>query len=258
MDKRLIKKLAKGLRVEVAAVEAVIAVESGKKGFDEKGLMVILFETHVLYRELTKAGLIEERDKLVAKGLATEKWTRNYPATLRGRWDQIKEVIRYVDLEYALRSTSMGLFQIMGFNYAACGFKSAVDMASYLARGEEEQTKVFAKFISNNPRMLRALQGKDWKNFAYFYNGAGYEKNNYDVKLSVAYARARGDSRDLSIGDKGPEVKWLQDRLNQHGFDLEVDGVFGRKTFDAVRRFQMGNDLGPSGVADAKTKGKLT
>ena len=43
----------------------------------------------------------------------------------------------------------------------------------------------------------------------------------------------------FSSGDKGEQVKRLQKFLNWYGqYGLAVDGEVGRKTIDAVRRFQ--------------------
>jgi len=42
--------------------------------------------------------------------------------------------------------------------------------------------------------------------------------------------------KKVHLGDYGPEVAYLQERLNsQYGASLEVDGKFGCGTFDAVK-----------------------
>jgi hypothetical protein len=40
--------------------------------------------------------------------------------------------------------------------------------------------------------LLAALQSHDWAAFAKGYNGPGYAKNAYDVKLAEAYERFSG------------------------------------------------------------------
>ena len=42
----------------------------------------------------------------------------------------------------------------------------------------------------------------------------------------------------IKRGMKGESVKWLQFELNKHGADLVCDGVFGRKTLEAVINYQ--------------------
>ncbi|HLN18705.1 MAG TPA: peptidoglycan-binding domain-containing protein, partial [Patescibacteria group bacterium] len=42
-------------------------------------------------------------------------------------------------------------------------------------------------------------------------------------------------------GLKGDEVRDLQRLLNQKGFNLDVDGIFGYQTYNAVKAFQSAN-----------------
>jgi peptidoglycan hydrolase-like protein with peptidoglycan-binding domain len=44
------------------------------------------------------------------------------------------------------------------------------------------------------------------------------------------------------------QVKWIQQRLVVHGFDVDVDGAFGSGTEAMVEQFQELNDIAPSGV----------
>ncbi len=57
----------------------------------------------------------------------------------------------------------------------------------------------------------------------------------------------------MKLGDKGPEVKELQEKLIALGYDLKADGDFGPKTLAAVKAFQKQHDLEDDGVV-----GKLT
>lgn len=61
----------------------------------------------------------------------------------------------------------------------------------------------------------------------------------------------------LSLGDRGPEVKTLQERLNALGSDLKVDGDFGRNTLAAVMAFQAAKGLNPDGIVGPLTRGSL-
>ncbi len=53
------------------------------------------------------------------------------------------------------------------------------------------------------------------------------------------------------------EVKAVQEALNQHGFKLEADGVMGRATKKALKKFQKENGLKVTGKIDEPTKEKL-
>ena len=61
----------------------------------------------------------------------------------------------------------------------------------------------------------------------------------------------------LTLGSRGDEVKRLQTRLNAHGANLAVDGVFGNLTLDAVKRYQKSRGLAADGVVGDLTWGRL-
>lgn len=61
----------------------------------------------------------------------------------------------------------------------------------------------------------------------------------------------------ISYGSSGEEVKKLQKSLNEKGYSLSVDGVFGNKTRDAVKDYQKKNGLSVDGIVGNKTWGAL-
>jgi peptidoglycan hydrolase-like protein with peptidoglycan-binding domain len=58
-------------------------------------------------------------------------------------------------------------------------------------------------------------------------------------------------------GSQGSLVTALQEALREQGYNLDVDGVFGDDTYNAVRDFQANNDLDVDGVAGPDTFGAL-
>ncbi len=56
---------------------------------------------------------------------------------------------------------------------------------------------------------------------------------------------------------KDPKVAVIQDALNRKGAKLEVDGVMGRKTKRALRKFQRENNLKATGKLDDETRKAL-
>lgn len=59
-------------------------------------------------------------------------------------------------------------------------------------------------------------------------------------------------------GDRGEEVRELQETLNARGYDCgTVDGIFGNKTLAAVKAFQRDNGLTPDGVVGTNTRAAL-
>ena len=61
----------------------------------------------------------------------------------------------------------------------------------------------------------------------------------------------------LSIGDRGREVKRLQETLNAQGESLVTDGIFGASTHAAVVSFQARHGLTPDGIVGAQTRAAL-
>lgn len=59
--------------------------------------------------------------------------------------------------------------------------------------------------------------------------------------------------RILRRGDKGEDVKKLQELLNELGYEIKVDGDYGRGTKEAVRDFQQKNKLDADGNFGPKT-----
>lgn len=65
---------------------------------------------------------------------------------------------------------------------------------------------------------------------------------------------------ELEQGAKGDEVKKLQQKLFDLGYDIGksgVDGIFGPKTLEALKKFQKDAKIKPSGIFDQKTFDKL-
>ncbi len=61
----------------------------------------------------------------------------------------------------------------------------------------------------------------------------------------------------LSIGDRGQQVKRLQEKLNEQAEDLVTDGIFGASTHAAVVAFQAKHGLTPDGIVGRRTSEAL-
>ena len=61
----------------------------------------------------------------------------------------------------------------------------------------------------------------------------------------------------LKYGSQGNDVKDLQNRLNANGYNLSVDGSFGKNTLSAVKDYQQKNGLEVDGIVGNNTWGKL-
>jgi len=181
-----IPAIAGELGVEAAALQAVLAVETGGRGFDAYGRPKALFERHYFYRFL--ADQPDKQALAVAGGLAYPKWgTRPYPHGSDAVYAEIEAACE-IDLDCALRSVSWGLGQIMGNNHKMVGFNSAENMVKDAMVSEANQLKQMAAFI-NSAGLLDELKNRDWAGFAKGYNGPAYATNQYDAKLATAYNR---------------------------------------------------------------------
>jgi len=61
----------------------------------------------------------------------------------------------------------------------------------------------------------------------------------------------------LQHGSEGDAVAALQEALNNEGYELEVDGIFGDDTDAAVRDFQRESELSADGIAGPDTLAAL-
>ena len=80
------------------------------------------------------------------------------------------------------------------------------------------------------------------------------------VIMTLAFASVANASsnRLLRLGSRGSDVKNLQQRLNSLGYNCgNADGIFGTRTYNAVRAFQRKNGLAVDGIVGKDTRSKL-
>ena len=70
-----------------------------------------------------------------------------------------------IDRTAALQSASWGMFQIMGFNYQACGYGSVESFINDMFESESRHLTAFVGFIKKN-KLASALKNKSWATFA--------------------------------------------------------------------------------------------
>lgn len=174
---------AASINVEVAAVQAVLEVETGGRGgFYADTRPRILFEPQQ-FHFLTK-GLFDKQ----APALSSPTWNKAlYASTEEGEYDILAQAIA-LDRTQALKAASWGLFQIMGANYLAAGYGGPERFVQAMVLSEVNHLGAFVSFITSRG-LDQALREKNWALFARGYNGAGYAANQYDTKLAAAYAR---------------------------------------------------------------------
>ncbi len=78
-----------------------------------------------------------------------------------------------------------------------------------------------------------------------------------DDTIRSWFSSAPAISEILSIGDRGPEVLAVQEKLNALGYTLMLDGIFGRGTMAQLMAFQRSKGLDVDGVVGPKTAAAL-
>lgn len=183
---------ANRLGVPVAAVRAVAETESNGSGFLPDGKRPkVQYEPHVMYQRLKlKFGPGRAQLELAAHSDLVALKPGSYQRSEKEDQD-MDRAARVIDRACALEAASWGAFQIMGYHWKTCGFRTLQDFINrqYTAAG---QLDTFVLFILADSRLVRALKARDWATFASIYNGSGYKANKYDTKMASAYDRYKG------------------------------------------------------------------
>lgn len=182
-----LKRAADALGVDMASIYAIKAVESKGLGFLMDGRPKILYERHVMVRNMKKNGI---------KNAKIGQAQRNYPNLVntepggyKGKSAEHYRLNLAQDIhdQSALESASWGLFQIMGYHWKALGYSSINDFTAKMRANEGEHWQAFVKFVLADKELHQALKDKDWSEFAKRYNGRDYKKNSYDKRLKEHY-----------------------------------------------------------------------
>lgn len=184
----LLEALSNVLNIEPAVAVATLGVESGGQAFGPDGKMIIRFENHVFYSQWGKSNQAKFAQHFTYN--SSQSWTGHkwrptpgqpwQPANLadfHGSQSREWEVFNFaasLNDAAAKMSISMGAPQIMGFNFSLIGFASVQDMFNAFSAGERDQIVGFFDFIQYvSPNAIKALQARDFKTFASYYNGSG-------------------------------------------------------------------------------------
>ena len=167
LGKEDLHNLAGEFGLPVPCVQAVMSVESGNSGFllqePSPTRPKILFEGHWFYK-LSSQPVSKSRPDL-----SYPQWTTKYYRGGSFEWSRLIDAMAFDPIP-ALKSASWGLGQIMGFNYASCGYNSVEDFVIDMHKSEYHQAKAMFNFIKQNG-LLGKLRGKNWAGFAKGYNG---------------------------------------------------------------------------------------
>lgn len=261
----LITWAAKNAGFEPAALMAIIDVESGGRTHAVVGARrepLIRFEAHFFDRRLSPTA----REVARHEGLAapTAGAIRNPPGQA-ARWRMLERAAE-IDRRAAYESTSWGVGQVMGAHWAWLGYESVEALVKEARAGLAGQLRLMLRYI-DKAGLAEALRCRDWTAFARGYNGPGYARNSYHLRLALSYRRharrltapmrgtrkTESDAILLRRGDRGEAVRRLQRQLTLAGYPVEADGTFGARTYEALRAFQSHRGLAADGIAGPLT-----
>lgn len=220
-----------------AAIRAIWDVEAAGAHFSPDGSLVRRFEPHHFPRQ--------HWDDL---GFWPRQGEQPWRASVRLSSHRMFLAAWQIDRSAALRASSWGAPQIMGFNAQAAGFATAQAMVEAMATGAPAQLDAFVRLILTWG-LDAAVRGHDWTAFARRYNGTG-QVEVYARRIEAAYRRHSGARSPvvLRVGDRGPAVAELQRALG-----MPPDGAFGPETLAVVQRFQERAGLPVDGVVGHRT-----
>lgn len=130
----------------------------------------------------------------------------------------------------------------------------------------DESIEDHAKLLGQNKRYRNVTLASEYRTACLKVWKAGYATDpQYPQKLigiieiNKLYqydeiAKKGGDSMTLKVGDKGEEVKKLQENLKKLGYDVgTIDGIYGTGTKKAVEQFQVASNIQKDGIAGQAT-----
>jgi hypothetical protein len=178
---QICKDVAERFNLDPKSFAAFIEVESGGKGFNNDGKIIIQFEPSWM--------------KKMAPYTPSGIWSVNKIDVQSKEWIAFSDAFKK-NADAAMKATSIGLGQIMGFHYKRLGFATVGEMWDHAKKGLKEQVEQIALFIISDSKLLTALKNKDWHTVASIYNGSGYlalakriKREPYNISLRKAYER---------------------------------------------------------------------
>lgn len=140
--------------------------------------------------------------------------------------------------------------------------------AAFRAYDSAEQSVFNYYELLNTSLYAKVLATSDYREQMQQIKACGYMTSSTEVNSVITiiekYGLTKYDVMDnpytlttdiIKRGDRGDSVKWLQFKLNANGAGLDIDGIFGPKTEEAVINYKKAKEL--LGIADVSTLNSL-
>lgn len=170
------------LNVDEYILGGFILTESSSYGFVD-GNLLIRFENHTFLERTSNPNAssffkIENDTHYYYKN---EDWHLTHTGSQTSEYEAF-ELAKSLDENSAYLAISMGLPQIMGFNYLTAGYSSANEMFEDFSISETNQMNAFGRFIAayQDGNLLAACQSANFYEMGQIYNGDG---QTYGPKL---------------------------------------------------------------------------
>lgn len=179
---QLIKEIALQFDFDWKVIAAFIEVESGGEGFDQAtGRLLIQFEPAWFHRYIPYA--------------PSGAWSVNKVERQQAEWKAFNSAYA-INKDKAMRSTSIGLGQLMGFHFERLGYSSVGEMWDDAKKGLHRQVWQICRFIETDLKLQFCIAKKDWTGIATIYNGSGfrelaakYNRIPYDESMKISYKK---------------------------------------------------------------------
>lgn len=176
VTKKELREVANNYGLELPILQAFLKVEAGGKGFIGDHPK-ILFEAHYFYSHTN--------GKYGNSNISSSYWNSNLYSGGKAEYSRLAEAMS-LDYQAALKSFSIGLGQVMTSHWKSLGARSPTEFVKNNHLSEKAQVSYMMEFLRVN-NLLDAARRKDWHTLARGYNGSGYKRHNYHIRLAQAY-----------------------------------------------------------------------
>lgn len=151
---------------------------------------------------------------------------------------------------YSTAKKRLPISQIKDFAIGTVLWKQG-HVGVYVGNGECVEAKGIRYGTVKNPvKNTKWLYGLTFADMEYDYSvkvpGNSKQKNPFVEPTQI-----------LKKGSRGEGVMWLQYELNESGYGLTIDGIFGEKTLNAVIAFQTSSKILIDGEVGKQTRAAL-